>query len=664
MLLKTLRMKNFRQYKGEQMLTFSTDSNKNVTIVLGKNTSGKTTLIQAFNWALYGKTNFETSDFLLNLEIANNLKPNEVAEVYVIIELIHDGVEYTIKRSQNYICNVPGNVEPKNANVSLQYKMSNGQVGFIEKSYDIKDTINKIFPEDLSNYFFFDGERITNLGKNSLEGRRDITNAVKGVLGLTALYNAIAHLKRGSKHSVIAKFYNDIDIEGDKKLESLKTEIAKCEDELNFVMDNIKNNEAAINYFEDKREQGAQILRDNEKTAELQRKIEQNEASIKIYENKKIEGINKITKEFSINGPYFFMQPLLMKARDILDEEEYSDKGIPHIQSSTIDHILERGKCICGEIIQKGDSRYITLSELKKYLPPESIGIVVKNFLTSAKHYQEDGGEFFERIDYYYKNVRQYMRDIATLTSENKYFSEQIKGKEDLEKVKQEVDMCKTKIEELRQENEELHTQKGKLCAELEIKKNEIREQSSKTERNRHIEKCLKYATYIADELEKYYKMEEDKIRKLLQERVNDIFEKMYHGNRKLIIDKNYKYTLETPGVNKEFQEKADKSMGLETVTSFAFISGILELAREKVLDDQFGMESEPYPLVMDAPFSNADEEHVERISAILPQIAEQVIMFIMHKDWEHAENVLANKLDKKYELDKQTETYTIIREC
>ena len=51
------------------MLTFSIDNDKNVTVVLGKNTSGKTTLIQAFNWALYGNSNFDTADFLLNLEI-------------------------------------------------------------------------------------------------------------------------------------------------------------------------------------------------------------------------------------------------------------------------------------------------------------------------------------------------------------------------------------------------------------------------------------------------------------------------------------------------------------------------------------------------------------------------------------------------------------------
>lgn len=53
MLLKTLRMMNFRQYKGETNVTFAFEKDKNVTIILGDNTFGKTTLLQAFNWCFY-----------------------------------------------------------------------------------------------------------------------------------------------------------------------------------------------------------------------------------------------------------------------------------------------------------------------------------------------------------------------------------------------------------------------------------------------------------------------------------------------------------------------------------------------------------------------------------------------------------------------------------
>ena len=49
MLIKQITLSNFRQYKEKQVVEFSCDKEKNVTVILGDNTSGKTTLIQAFN---------------------------------------------------------------------------------------------------------------------------------------------------------------------------------------------------------------------------------------------------------------------------------------------------------------------------------------------------------------------------------------------------------------------------------------------------------------------------------------------------------------------------------------------------------------------------------------------------------------------------------------
>lgn len=74
MLIKSITLNNFRQFKGKQILEFSTDTDKNVTVLLGDNTFGKTTILQAFNWCLYGLADFpkdSNPDFLLNLEVAN-----------------------------------------------------------------------------------------------------------------------------------------------------------------------------------------------------------------------------------------------------------------------------------------------------------------------------------------------------------------------------------------------------------------------------------------------------------------------------------------------------------------------------------------------------------------------------------------------------------------
>jgi DNA sulfur modification protein DndD len=65
----------------------------------------------------------------------------------------------------------------------------------------------------------------------------------------------------------------------------------------------------------------------------------------------------------------------------------------------------------------------------------------------------------------------------------------------------------------------------------------------------------------------------------------------------------------------------------------------------------------------MDAPFSPADGDHISNICRVLPGIAEQVIMFIMQKDWSFAEIELGDLVGSEYRLDKKSETLTYIRE-
>ena len=82
MILQKLEMNNFRQYIGEQTVEFSTDPEKNVTVLIGVNTSGKTTIVRAFEWCLYGKNGFE-DPVLLNSEVRDNMNEGDSQSVSV-----------------------------------------------------------------------------------------------------------------------------------------------------------------------------------------------------------------------------------------------------------------------------------------------------------------------------------------------------------------------------------------------------------------------------------------------------------------------------------------------------------------------------------------------------------------------------------------------------
>ena len=101
MLLKSLRLKDFRQFKGEQHITFSTDPHRNVTVIMGENGAGKTTLAQAFTWCLYGDTDFADKAVLCK-STALGMAPNSEEKVCVELALEHNGFDYLCIREQRY----------------------------------------------------------------------------------------------------------------------------------------------------------------------------------------------------------------------------------------------------------------------------------------------------------------------------------------------------------------------------------------------------------------------------------------------------------------------------------------------------------------------------------------------------------------------------------
>ena len=62
---------------------------------------------------------------------------------------------------------------------------------------------------------------------------------------------------------------------------------------------------------------------------------------------------------------------------------------------------------------------------------------------------------------------------------------------------------------------------------------------------------------------------------------------------------------------------------------------------------------SEKYPLVFDAVFSTADEEHTPKIAKTLAESTEQLVFAVMRKDWTLAESGLIGKVGRFYELEK-----------
>jgi len=660
MLLKTLRMSNFRQFRGDTKVSFASDKEKNVTIILGDNTFGKTTLLQAFNWCFYEEALLPNSESLLNLDISASMPEGASVDVEVEITLIHAEIEYILTRTQKYEKRNSATVGLR-PSVKVSYREKDGQIEPIKDTgFRLKNIIDNILPKDLSTYFFFDTERV-----GSVSNRKDLTDSVKGLLGLSVLDNAIKHIgTRQSKRSALGKFYDSLDIGGDSRAKELLERIQDAQSRREIISTQLEQVDSEVKHYETRKEQLEAVLRDNQSTATLQKSKENLERRI-AHEEKALETQSKsYVDEFNSGSLSFYAQPLVKQALNFLREVKIDDKGVKDLTRVTLLDIIKRGTCVCGADLHEGGEALENIKNEIAFVPPESIGNTVRNYKNELESFCKNCGKTFPGLKSRYESIINSRLLIQEWNDEYAEASDKIKGKESMAKYEKELLEVKSRLREF-------HTKRDRLLSEDGAKKGDI-ERFQKvydnladvSGKNKTTMTYIRYAEEIYNWLDETYREKEAYIREELEDQVNTIFERMYHGRRRVTIDAKYHVTLLATVAEQEIA--SGESEGLNRVKNFAFIAGLVALAKNRIVaesgEHEVDLSSEPYPLVMDAPFSNADETHTSNISKILPEVAEQVVMFVMQKDWRYAEPVIRDRVGAMYLLDKLSEQHTVLK--
>ncbi len=662
MLLKSLYIRNFRQFAGETTIKFAHDKEKNVTVILGDNTYGKTTLLQTFNWCLYDFVAFDKDsnpDILLNLEIASQMRYGSREVVEVKIVLVHKNVEYLISRTQEYFWK-DHRVRGEKSKVTMSYKTlgSDGQTDIRDQYID--KMINEILPRNLSNFFFFDTERVRDVST-----RQDVSESVKGLLGLTALDNAIKHLgSKTTKTTVLGKLYGSMDIEGNKKATEALDRINSTQQRKLLISEKLETINAQITDYEAEKTRLDQILSEGKSTADLQelslsleRKINNEKETLEQY-------YYNFIRDFNGGSVTFFAKPLMIRALNFLKDAQVDDKGIKDMTAQSIADIIKRRRCICGHELIEGSEEYNNILKELDYLPPQSIGTTIRNFKEKIAMFDAANRNYFTTFKSHYENILKTKIRIQEYQDEADDIKGQIEGKEDMKKYSLKLSEVKTRLKDLNEKKEHLIREDEGCNNDIERYQKAYDSLVAVSTKNKNIMIYIRYAEEILAWITKTYKEKEADIRERLEEKVNGIFNRIYHGHRRVSINDKYNVTLLTMVGEKEIA--SGESEGLNRVKNFAFIAGLVELAKEKIVaiagESKLDLSSEPYPLVMDAPFSNADATHTTNISKVLPEVAEQVIMFVMEKDWRYAEPVISYRVGSKWMLDKKTDTYTIIK--
>lgn len=657
MLLQSIELQNFRQFINEK-IDFSTDPERNVTLIIGENGTGKTTFAQAFFWCLYGDTEF-TDKIMLNRVLAEQMTPDQKATVKVVLKLTHGSATYEIARTQEYKKSYSNKVSGANTVLNIAVKSADGNTRYL-KQLECEAEIKKILPKELSNYFFFDGERIEKMSKEIASGKKSsgFSNAVVGLTGLKATLAALGHLAPTRTTSVMGKF-NELYV-GDSggKIQQLSKQIDDLQNELDRISKRLLDIEDEIDTATSAKAKFEQDIKQYSDGEKLQNDRDRLTEELQRAKKLRAQFIKESCKKFNDGMTAFFSLSLVRRALETLSHSDLSGKDIPEMHSKTIEFLLKRGTCICGTHLDPGTIPYNKVRELADYLPPQSIGVTVGQFVKDSRLKYGKEVSLYQDIADQVGFISQQDDSIAELEGQLAIINEKLDGDDVREQVKNlntQIQICADTLSKRRSEQQQLFRKQGALEEEKKQKENSRSELSLLDKNNQMIELYKAYTQKIYDELNAEYQEKEAQIRTQLQAYINEIFKSIYDGGLSLTIDEHYNISVYVT----DFDGGVETSTAQSISVIFAFISAIIKMARENQVENGDEAYSEPYPLVMDAPLSAFDKRRIKAICAAIPETAEQVIIFIKDTDGELAEEHLGDKVMTRHYFEKIDEFHT-----
>lgn len=678
MKFKEITLVNFMRYKGKNTIRFSTDDRMNVTAILGNNTVGKTTIAQAFRWGLYGEvttTNYTSKEnaVLLNKEVIAEMGERGTGEVCVEI-ILSDKVgsserEYKFVRRQSFK-RPPTNpyshdvVPVDNAKLTVQIS-ENGvpqEKGVIDdkrndrKEGYVQSMINEFFPEKLSNYFFFDGERWSD-NNNKTE---DIKKSINTILGISSILKLKEHLKEGSseyKTTVLQKLRRKI---RSTSLESqnYQNRIEQLERSIQNAENIIEQRDVDIKIAQEDIDALEEILESNRSAEEEQKRLKALENRIESNTRHKNGYFSDFIKEFSFVDK-LLVSELLPSVENVLDQVNLEGKDIPGVTSDTIDWLLESGICLCGEKLIPEHPHYQALIQLREEVYPNKIGGPAKLLKARLAEWQQESTDLISTLHSKAEEFEAYQREIDRDTDEYNALEHRIDRRRNLEEVRKQYIRAKANLANAQ-------SKKGEAGGNITVYRREIESCSKQLEllekqdaQNKPYYRAIEYANAVyeraAQDVERIEKPTLNELNQIIAEN----FEKMFNSKEKYArLEKDYKihmYYRSMIGLSDV--EERNLSVGEQIAVNFVYIVSILELANRRQKSDNEKMSGiTRLPLVLDAPFSNLSNENISLIAKKLPEFAEQVIIFMLDKDWEASGLKDYALPDYCYRISKETE--------
>ncbi len=645
MKLKTLTIRNFRQFYGEVSITFSTDEKASVTVIHGENGAGKTSLLNAFKWTLYGTTDFDTSnENLLSEKAIAEAAQDSTIVMSVTLEFDDDGATYTAHREHKFTKGNGLHAESLGQSMlSLSYIDS---AGLTHRSSNPGSQLNQILPEDMHGYFFFNGERIEKLAYNSASTQ--IREAIRGLMGLNILDRA----ERQLKNSVVRHFNKEAK-------ESSSGNLAALYDQHSLLTDRIQEKEEQLkswkkNHSEieldieeiDKRLDSIKAIAEKQKLRrELEAQIEQ------INKDKSAES-SSLKKNVSERGFLAFIDAQLNEVKEYLDEMRIRGEMPTKVKSPFIDDLIELGRCICGRPLEPGSDCVKTLESYKMTIQDNGVEEQFMALFGVMSHLQYERKALFLSVHESINKLKDLAARRKDLLGRIDELGEEILGVGDSSDLESRRVKLKEKSKEINDNCAVGQHLKSDWEDELKEKEKEIEKELAKTNQADLSQRRKQLAKEVADTIAELHEAMAHQVRTDLSEKVDGTFQKIMRKDYWAEIDEDFTLKIFKNIEGHGKQPVLEKSTGENQVTSLCFISSIVNSAKEKANNPGIFQKGGVYPIVMDSPFGALDPEYREKVASFIPALADQVIVMVSKSQWRgEVENELSKRLGKQYTL-------------
>ena len=208
MKISRLKLHNFGVYASDNEFVFRSD--KPVVLIGGMNGRGKTTFLEAVLLALYGKNSFaylestyKSYGRYLNAHVN---RADQSMQSYIELEFDLDESNYIVRRAWR------GDQKRTDENITV---FKDGEKNdFLTQNWAM--FIENVLPSGLSNFFFFDGEKIASIAEDDTS--EQMKESIKSMLGISKLDHLENDLNR-----IIKQLGKETTSDKDmKQLESLK----------------------------------------------------------------------------------------------------------------------------------------------------------------------------------------------------------------------------------------------------------------------------------------------------------------------------------------------------------------------------------------------------------------------------------------------------------